>query len=173
MKNQACNSVLCSQLNWHTPRLMEAQPLTDGTTCTAALLCPPSVTPCIGIMWWQQNEVWPTGMLHVMYTNVRQHLCAFANCSPLSQRHQYPGQKSCPDREQWYNSETKCKSEWTICSFNLPFSKSDRSRDLKQRGGKSLDLSSFPMKNPLLTYQDPSSSNSSSFAMSIYPYTYF
>ena len=29
------------------------------------------------------------------------------------------------------------------------FSKSDRSRDLKHRGDKSLDLSSFPMKNPI------------------------
>ena len=32
---------------------------------------------------------------------------------------------------------------------HIPFLKSDRSRDLQHRGDKSLDLLSFPMKNPI------------------------
>ena len=41
--------------------------------------------------------------------NANVHVRAFANCSLLS-CHQFPGQKSCPDREQWFKSVTKCKS---------------------------------------------------------------
>ena len=35
---------------------------------------------------------------------VNAHACvrALANCSPLLWRHHFPGQKSCPDREQWF-----------------------------------------------------------------------
>ena len=53
--------------------------------------------------------------------NVNVRVRTITNCSPLSRRHQYPGQKSCPGREQWFKSVTKCKSKRTICSSNLPY----------------------------------------------------
>ena len=41
----------------------------------------------------------------------------FANCSPLSRYYQFPGQKSCPDREQWFKSVTKCKFDSSVLNF--------------------------------------------------------
>ena len=55
------------------------------------------------------------------HVNANVRALAFANCSPLSRHHQFPGQESCPDREQWFKSVTKCKSERSICSSNLPY----------------------------------------------------